>query len=705
MPDIEKKPDLKAEQVDIKKQTNERLTKIQKTLEKPEEADKLTSLVDKNFKEGLKTADKWKIKSIVTKINEINDDTAKQLDTRDTSSLNALSKILSPYTNTAEEITFDKSEATWYNKSNEAINSINKIQKEISEGLYNDLPWIDNIKMALDNPSKENVQKLQTHLLKNMKWGVQLKFYQSSRKGAKNATQVPEEITTQPDGWFWPGTMNALRNYLDTSSMNQWISEITANNLIRNNQKPVEVSVAAKKELKGISIAQPKQLEKPTENIKSFSDIAENLDPSLKDNQEVSKILRKIKRLEKRLDNDDSGEELKEKQKELTDIENKIIDKKNEIQKQDTYINEVLSKNPNLSFLIPENQEKLTDLKKENSELTAQKIEIEEDIKDIESENKKENNKDQTNIQKITEQVTKLQNHLSNNKKDLNNQREGFRNNISDLQKMIVWEDVLNNIPEERAKDRSKIIENNNKIEPQLENLKKQFDTITAKIDKIDSFIGKEWQLNSYLAQYTPKGSTEQPANENTEPKIQDIPVAEAKEIKKEVIPATKSTEVTKPIYDSTKVTEVTKPIDDSTKVTVAKENWLTRSFIKKTSDKKLENKNIKEALENGLKNKWYEITYNDYWDIIFSMETEPTKDSISASSKDMSTAKNKANFELIGQVKQLTGNSNIVEQFKNHVSLGKWKMYRDNKNDQYTYVVNSWRINKFLLDKLNKTA
>jgi hypothetical protein len=126
-------------------------------------------------------------------------------------------------------------------------------------------------------------------------------------------------------------------------------------------------------------------------------------------------------------------------------------------------------------------------------------------------------------------------------------------------------------------------------------------------------------------------------------------------------------------------------------------------SEINKTIDNNLENKNIKEALENGLKSKWYEIKYNNYWDIIFTNKN-PNKNSISSSSEDMSFAKDKANSELIEQVKQLTWNNNIVEQFKHHVILNEWQMYRD-KNEQYTYVVNSWRIGKFLLDKLNKTA
>lgn len=126
-------------------------------------------------------------------------------------------------------------------------------------------------------------------------------------------------------------------------------------------------------------------------------------------------------------------------------------------------------------------------------------------------------------------------------------------------------------------------------------------------------------------------------------------------------------------------------------------------SEINKTIDNNLENKNIKEALENGLKSKWYEIKYNNYWDIIFTNKN-PNKNSISSSSENMSSAKNKANSELIEQVKQLTWNNNIVEQFKHHVILNEWQMYRD-KNEQYTYVVNSWRIGKFLLDKLNKTA
>lgn len=410
-----------------------------------------------------------------------------------------------------------------YEAAKDGLKNLDEASKNtLKQGVENIIKWPEFQKKFEDIKKIDTTTWLNKGALTSEQRGmVSLMYLYGWLKGEKNAS--PQDVIT-----IFDRTKSGENQ--PVKPIEKIKTPIVSEEVWKISSKDISIPQSINKT---ISIAQPKQLEKPAENIKSFSDIAENLDPSIKDNQEVSKILRKIKRLEKRLDDNDSWEELKEKQKELSDIENKIIDKTNEIQKQDTYINEVLSKNPNLSFLIPENQEKLTDLKKENSELTAQKKEIEEDIKDIESENKKEINKDQNKIQEIKEQVTKLQNHLSNNKKDLNNQREVFRNNISDLQKMIVWEDVLNNIPEERTKDISKIIENNNKIEPQLENLKKQFDTITAKIEKIDSFIGDKWQINTYLAQYDPKGSTEQPATirpdiANAKPKEEITPAAKA---------------------------------------------------------------------------------------------------------------------------------------------------------------------------------
>ena len=450
---------------------------------------------------------------------------------------------------------------------------------------------------------------------------------------------------------------------------------------------------------KDISIAQPKTLEKPTENIKSFSDIVSITSDITEDNPKISKIIDKIKDLEddetwntKRIEKINT--EIQNKTNELNKINNKISEFSNKANTANIEIDRInKSWYPDtVKNSLINNQNKIKEeAGNEINKLALDANPLRNEINELKN---RLNNKTDKNDKKIERKNEKIQELVSDLKEELENNNTKYTEELQELssQKETLWNwwkkiTVDENVPEG---DLSAIKEFNAKID----SIEKKETSIIAKIGKIRSFTGNEWQLTTYLAQYNPKGSTEQPANKNTEPnKIQDIPVAETKEIKKEVVPATKSTDITKPIDDSTKVTDITK------------ENWLTRSFTKKTSDKNLENKNIKEALENGLKNKWYEITYNESGDIIFSMDKKPTKDSILGSSKDQSLAKDKAQIELINQVKQLTGNSNIVEQFKNHVNLGKWQMYHNDKNDQYTYVVNSWRINKLLLDKLNKTA
>ena len=78
---------------EAQKRTEEKLNQIQNTLKSsPDKADQLTSLIDQNFKEGLKKVDKANIKTIVDTITSMD---KSKLDEMDKSALTSLNIILS----------------------------------------------------------------------------------------------------------------------------------------------------------------------------------------------------------------------------------------------------------------------------------------------------------------------------------------------------------------------------------------------------------------------------------------------------------------------------------------------------------------------------------------------------------------------------------------------------------------------------------
>lgn len=125
--------------------------------------------------------------------------------------------------------------STWWKteKYNQNNNFILNIKNEINKDLYKDMPWLTNIKTALENPTKENIQKLQIFLLDNFPSNSSIKpwdFLKSSFK-IKQDWSFDKK---QPDGKFWEKT-----NLLITSLLKEYEQLQTSNLTAQTNTENI----------------------------------------------------------------------------------------------------------------------------------------------------------------------------------------------------------------------------------------------------------------------------------------------------------------------------------------------------------------------------------------------------------------------------------------------------------------------------------
>ncbi|MFZ2151110.1 MAG: hypothetical protein WAZ12_05360 [Candidatus Absconditicoccaceae bacterium] len=249
---------------------------------KLEDADNISNMLDCSFEAGLNTLNadtkgKEDIKNMFDNTNNIlnKDFKEKAANDPDRMAIEALKNFLLPmFADVSEGININTTnqKAEGYNANENGGKSIIEgFKTDLQKNEYKYLPGIQTIEAALNNPSKANIQVLQTFLLSKITDTKQkLDFYKSSWKGQKNATQMPTDIVVEPDGGFGEGTKTALKNYLDNFSK-------TYNENLSNKDEIITQTETKKEEIKN---KQDKQEKIKVEETNTDTQAQKNLDKS-----------------------------------------------------------------------------------------------------------------------------------------------------------------------------------------------------------------------------------------------------------------------------------------------------------------------------------------------------------------------------------------------------------------------------------------
>lgn len=157
--------------------------------------------------------------------------------------------------------------STWWKteKYNQNNNFISNITNEINKDLYKDMPWSTSIKTALENPTKENIQKLQIFLLDNFPSNSSIKPWDF----LKSSFKIKQDWSfdrKQPDGKFWEKT-----NLLITSLLKEYEQLQTSNLTAQTNTENIAKTT---EETRQQQLAQERDMDRTNQEQLAWSRLA-----------------------------------------------------------------------------------------------------------------------------------------------------------------------------------------------------------------------------------------------------------------------------------------------------------------------------------------------------------------------------------------------------------------------------------------------
>ena len=196
------------------------LTKVTDAVKTPEQADKIATILDSNFQDGLKTlatTEEGK-KQLIALGTDIAKQLTNMINSADKKALEDIQKLITPLTIETSTTTFDSNNTEKIiatGTKNESFNTTEKKWKElianaivkIHGDTYKNLPGKKEIVAALINSKQEDIASLQNFLFENLPKTIADKLADKSRQWNSD--------TGKRDGKYGEQTNAALTDYLD----------------------------------------------------------------------------------------------------------------------------------------------------------------------------------------------------------------------------------------------------------------------------------------------------------------------------------------------------------------------------------------------------------------------------------------------------------------------------------------------------------
>lgn len=234
IPEMIQKVDKSAQpEAQVEETFESKINKIKEAIKNPDQAhENIWNMLDSNFKDTFKeklneAPLKEEIQKLIVTMENLKPEYLNFLEdeqpnwneerNKDQESLQNLMTFLWQYKESDLVTTDFTAKANWkelkYNNNNQLIN---QTKEKIKDNKFNNMPWIDEIKKVLKNPTQENIGALQKFVRKNFpnnnKVITKKTFLEKNFK--LNADWKTRNLNI-PDGKFWKTTNEAINVILD----------------------------------------------------------------------------------------------------------------------------------------------------------------------------------------------------------------------------------------------------------------------------------------------------------------------------------------------------------------------------------------------------------------------------------------------------------------------------------------------------------